>query len=104
MNKGIQYIQVAPCISLKFGGHESYTYHVDGTEQIVEGAIVRIPFGKRNVTGVIIKIGTHKPHYSTKQISKITDVVLTAQQLEFAHWISEHAHGGLGYTLRLFVL
>ncbi len=101
MNK---YVQVAPCIPLKFGGHESYTYHVGGIQEITEGAVVRIPFGKRNVTGVVVKTDVLKPRYPTKQITKATGAILTAQQLQFAQWMATSAHGGLGYTLRLFVL
>lgn len=101
MNK---YVQVAPCIPLTFGGHESYTYHIGGSEEMSEGAVVRIPFGKRNVAGVVVQTDVRKPRYLTKQITKATGAVLTLEQLQFAHWIAESAHGGLGYTLRLFVL
>lgn len=99
-----RYVQVAPCIPLKFGGHESYTYYIGGSEEVTEGTVVRIPFGKRNVTGVVVKTDVGKPRYPTKQITKTTGVILTAEQLQFAHWIAASAHGGLGYTLRLFVL
>ncbi len=95
-------MQVAPCIPLKFGGHESYTYYA--TQDIPKGTVVRIPFGKRSVSGVVVQAGVRKPRYPTKQISKITDAVLTAHQLAFAYRIAQHAHGGLGYTLRLFVV
>lgn len=98
----VQYVQVAPCIPLPFGGHESYTYYT--SQDVCEGVVVRIPFGKRSVVGVVVQTGVRRPRYPTKQISKITDAVLTSHQMQFADFIAQHAHGGLGYTLRLFVL
>ena len=98
----LNYVQVAPCIPLKFGGHESYTYYTN--QDIPEGTVVHIPFGKRSVMGVVVQTGVRKPRYPTKQISKIIDAVLTAHQLAFAHRIAQQAHGGLGYTLRMFIV
>jgi primosomal protein N' len=103
MSNNIQYVQVAPCIPLKVGGHESYTYHTEH-EAIPEGAIVRIPFGKRALKGVVIRTNVKKPRYPTKAITTVTAGALTKHQLEFAQWIATYAHGGLGYTLRLFTL
>lgn len=100
----LQYVQVAPCIPLKFGGHESYTYHIDQNKEVPEGAVVHTSFGKRNVTGVVLKTGIRKPRYPTKAIRNITTSVLTKHQMQFGQWIAEHAHGGIGYTLRLFVI
>lgn len=101
MNKGLHYVQVAPCIPLPTG-RQSYTYHTQ--EGLYEGTLVRIPFGKRNIDGVVVQTGVRKPKYPTKAITKITGTVLTPEQLQFGHWISYHMHGSLGYTLRLFIL
>lgn len=100
----IHYVQVAPCIPLQFGGKEFYTYHIDQDQVVPEGALVRIPFGKRSIQGVIVKIDIKKPRYPTKPIRTITRTVLTKEQMKFAHWIAKYAHGGLGYTLRLFAI
>lgn len=100
----IRYVQVVPCIPLQFGGKEFYTYHTDRDQRVSEGTLVRIPFGRRNIQGVVVRINIKKPRYPTKPIRMIPRTVLTKEQMKFAKWIAKHAHGGLGYTLRLFAI
>lgn len=105
-NSSTHYALIAPCVSMPKGGRESYTYHYDvqdinNTIQI--GRVVRIPFGKRTITGVVLDPSIRRPPYPTKAIGTVLGDVLTDQQIEYARWIADAAHGGLGYTLRLFV-
>lgn len=98
------YVLVAPCIPLPKGGHEAYTYHVEtGEDNLREGSVVRMPFGKRKILGVVLQSDIKRPRYPTKPIATVLDSVLTPSQLEYAKWISRTMHGGLGFTLRLFI-
>ena len=93
-------MQVAPCIPLGAGGKETYTYHA--YEAVPEGTFVTIPFGKQVVEGVVIVSNIRRPKYPTKAIIKHTGRHLTPLQIQFGKWLATAAHGGLGYTLRLF--
>jgi len=99
----VTYVLVAPCIPLFNSGHEAYTYHVPENVQIEENTVVRISFGKRKILGVVLQIGIRRPQYPTKVVTSILDTVLTSHQMQFAKEIAGLAHGGLGFTLRLFV-
>ncbi len=98
----LTYVLVAPCIPLPKGGHEAYTYHVEDAE-VAEGAVVRISFGKRKILGVVLQGSVRRPRYPTKPIATVLDIALTSSQMEYAKWIARIAHGGLGFTLRLFI-
>lgn len=99
----LTYVLVAPCIPLMGHGHEAYTYHVEMVDGLVVGSVVRISFGKRKILGVVLQVGVKRPRYPTKPVTKILDTVVTAQQMQFAKLLSEALHGGLGFTLRLFI-
>lgn len=98
----LTYVLVAPCIPLPKGGHEAYTYHLEGKHHVEEGSVVRISFGKRKITGVVLQASVRRPRYPTKPIDSVLETVLTSSQMKYAKWISGIAHGGLGFTLRLF--
>ncbi len=99
----LAYILVAPCVPLKRGGRETYTYYAEENADLVIGAVVRIPFGKRSLEGVVLQTGLKRPNYPTKPISSFRNIVLTPQQITYASWMSSVAKGGIGYTLRLFI-
>src|SRR5688572_2618502 len=99
---GLVYVNIAPCVPLCSHGREEYTYYTHADAEVVKGTVVRIPFGKRTITGVVTHVGGEKPRYPTKQIIKISPFALTSLQMNYAAWIAKVAHGGLGYTLRLF--
>lgn len=98
----LAYVLVAPCIPLPKGGHAAYTYHVENTE-VLEGTVVRMSFGKRKILGVVLQANVRRPRYPTKPIDGVLDIVLTPSQMEYAAWIARIAHGGIGFTLRLFI-
>lgn len=105
----LRYVLVAPCIPLMGHGHEAYTYHsetLDGRhvdDRLVVGSVVRVSFGKRKILGVVLQVDVRHPQYPTKPVTAILDSVITGEQMRFAKEIAVLAHGGLGFTLRLFV-
>lgn len=84
-------------------GHEAYTYHVEMADTIVVGSVVRVSFGKRKILGVVLQVDVRRPQYPTKPVTTILDSFLTSEQMQFAKEIAHVAHGGLGFTLRLFL-
>lgn len=95
---------MAPAVPLPAPGRQSFTYHVPaGAESIGLGSVVRIPFGKRRVTGIITRLHQKAPSFPTKLLQPAANLTLTRQQISFAKWISATLKGGLGYTLRLFL-
>ena len=102
-NSGVAYVEVAPCAPLGKRGRDTYTYFVFKDDDVGIGSVVKIPFGKRMIMGVVTVLDVQKPSYPTKQISSITGVALTALQIRYAQWIADMAHGGFGFTARLFL-
>lgn len=98
------YADVAPAIPLPVTGPQVYTYRVpDG---MVAGALVytqvTIPFGKRRVRGVVIRVHQERVPYPIKELALYAPWQLTAHQVAWGTWIHQTMGGGLGYTLRLF--
>ena len=102
-NKKVRYVAVAPCVPLGKRGQDSYTYYVPSEDEIDLGYVVKIPFGKRSIMGVVTALDLQRPSYPTKQIKTITGVQLTDAQMQFAQWLSDACHGGFGFTARLFL-
>lgn len=98
------YAEVAPAIPLPVTSAETYTYIVPQpiTDQVQPYMPVTIPFGRRTVLGVIMRLHQQSVPYRTKPLQLAAPIALTAQQVEFGQWLSQTMQGGLGYTLRLF--
>ena len=99
----VRYVEVAPCVPLGKRGQDSYTYFVSTEEKLFIGSVVKIPFGKRAIMGVVTVLDVQKPSYPTKQVKTITNVQLTDIQIKYAAWLADMAHGGFGFTARLFL-
>ncbi len=102
-NKKVRYVAVAPCVPLGKRGQDSYTYYVSSEDDVRIGQVVKIPFGKRSIMGVVTALDLQRPSYPTKQIKTITAVQLTESQMRLAEWIADACHGGFGFTARLFL-
>ncbi len=98
-----RYAEVAPAVPLAAGGRQAYTYKIPARAGTIElYSQVRVWFGKRRVTGVVVGFSQDKPPGTIKEIINVGQDKLTKEQAALAHWIAEVAHGGLGFTLRLF--
>lgn len=96
------YADVAPAVPLSPQVRQVYTYRLP-TPLTEPYAPVRIPFGSRRVRGVIMRLHDTSPRYALKSLTLIPGNPLTEKQIAFAHWIAKVTHGGLGFTLRLFL-
>lgn len=95
----MNYYEIAPTIPLH-GNRQTYTYR--SKESVAVGVVVRVPFGKRTLTGIVVSKAS-KPPYPTKDISKTYTSTLTHSQLAFGARIAGMCGGGLGFTLKLFL-
>jgi len=102
--KGEKFAEVAPALPLSPTSNQTYTYRLARNTQtaITKFSTVTIPFGKRQIPGVVTKLHGITPKYPTKTITHLNPAVLTPPQVAFAKWISSTMQGGFGYTLRLF--
>ncbi|MFH1354294.1 MAG: hypothetical protein ABIH36_03310 [bacterium] len=104
MSKVARFAEVAPAIPLPPTGPQTYTYKLSAKQQskINPYARVTVPFGHRTVSGVVIRLHSRPALYRTKSIIAVFPAALTSRQVQFARWMAQVSHGGLGYTLRLF--
>jgi len=70
--------------------HYSVPLHL--AQDLSPGHLVWVPFGKRQLAGVVFALSDSSPVEETKDILDIVDPrpVLTPYQLDLARWISEH--------------
>jgi len=71
-----------------------FTYSIPENlkDEINIGARVAAPFGKRNITGIVVEYAGSTPLLKVKSIIKILDTVplLNSEMLEFCRWISTY--------------
>jgi len=96
-------VTVAPDVPLTPGQLQTYTYRVpDGQDRPPAGTRVVVPFGPRSSSGTVIGVPRRLPSYRVRELKRIISSRLTAGQIAAARRIAAAAHGGLGYTIRLF--
>lgn len=83
-------------------GRQVFSYRVPAGEKVKLGQAADIPFGKRHVRGVVLRVKNRSSFQNLKYLTPIPSC-LTPHQIKFAQWIAQTVHGGLGYTLRLFL-
>lgn len=100
-----RYAEVAPAVPMPGSGKQTYTYSVPVLLRQSLGLFsqVAISLGKRTVKGFVVELHNRKLPFATKALRASQGVQLTAYQVDFARWMAATMHGGLGYTLRLFV-
>lgn len=86
-------------------GKQTYAYSVPVSLRQSLGLFsqVAISLGKRTVKGFVVELHSRKIPFATKALRASQGAQLTAYQMDFARWMAATMHGGLGYTLRLFI-
>lgn len=97
-----RYAEVAPDIPLLPTARQVFTYAVPTNVDVQPHTQVVIPFGPREVTGVVITLHERPTPYRAKPLATSLPWQLTSEQFAFAEWLCATAQGGLGFTLRLF--
>ncbi len=64
---------------------------------IQPGSLVAVPYGKKEIRGVVIKLHDTAPEFATKPISELIyeSPVLTPELIETATWMAEYYHESL---------
>ncbi len=97
-------IEVVPLIPLPLLREPFFTYEYPGL--IATGSLVRIPFGKRNIRGVVSKADEMRRPlpFKTRPVSAIiANHFLTPIQIELARYIGESYFTPLGIVLKHFL-
>ena len=84
---------------------ELFTYRIPDviSKDIRRGALVIVPFGKKNrYTGIVFKLHNDKPDLSTvKEIKGLagTDIYISEEQLNLWQWVNEYYYCSLGEVM-----
>lgn len=72
---------------------------------VVPGSPVIISFGKKIITGIVIKFRNEKPNVTIKQILDVIDYepIVTQNDISLSEWISEYYNTPIGETIKLFL-
>lgn len=92
--------------SFSKSGFFSYSVPDELISKIKIGTIVRIPFGKRKIRGVVdnIQQNAQKTKFQIKNIdSIIEDYYLPQSYIKIIHWVSEYYLCSLGEALEMFL-
>ncbi|GAB4243038.1 MAG: hypothetical protein Kow00129_01900 [Thermoleophilia bacterium] len=99
-------MRVAPLLRLRGLGVQAYDYGVPpGWPQVEIGEVVRIPFARRTVTGVVVGLGASGEVAPEKLATLIerTEARLSPELLKLATFLAEHYLAPLGACLRAVV-
>lgn len=87
---------------------QPYDYAVPATMTLVVGDIVRIPFGKREVNGVVwpssdVQAGSGKKLKLKAVLHRYDVPALSTQHIEFVEWTARYTLSDLGSVLKLML-
>ena len=95
------YYQIIPLVKISLNKNPYFTYKSE--EELPSGTLVLIPFGRKNVKGIVLQ-KVNKPSFRTKAILKIkTSGLVNSRQLALAEKISNYYYSPLGVVLKFFV-
>ncbi|MBM3755114.1 MAG: primosomal protein N' [Acidobacteria bacterium] len=91
-------------VSLPVPLDQAFTYALPQTlhHRVKVGARVVVPFGKRTITGVVVKLHNNPPQSKTRAVEKLLDEepVFDTALLKLAAWIASYYCAPLGEVLR----
>ncbi len=97
--------EIAPLMSLPLSRSPLFSYQ--SSEEIALGSLVKIPFGKQFLDGVVFAskpLRMRTPHWMKSPKHVIHPALLTPQQLALAENISHDTYTPLGIVLKHFVV
>lgn len=84
-----------------------FTYSIPESlrQAVKRGSIVLVPFGRKNVNGVVTAFESAIPSFKTKQILDVVDTFssLNDDQVRLAEWIADYYAAPIGETMKLFL-
>jgi len=99
--------EIIPAVNIPYSQLQIYTYLIPSSlkGKVKLGQLVKIPFRRREIKGVIIKMhsrGVENSKIKLLPISSLDDsmIVLSEAQIKLAEFISEHYHTSLGLVIK----
>ncbi len=82
--------------------HQLFTYSAPSTAEVAPGQRVVVPFGKRELIGIVVKTHDVAPVHSERDMIELVDrePAISEHMLAFATWMSTYYLASLGETLR----
>ena len=86
-------------------GKPTFTYEVPAGLSIRTGHLVRVPFGSRQLSGVVVALADAPPEFATKPLAALLEAepVLTPPQIALARWIADFYRAPLAQAIRLLL-
>ncbi len=82
---------------------ESFTYQVPKDLKVEPGQIVRVPFRKQKLAGIVLHLHEKMPSYPTKPLESALPIVLAPWQMELAAWMSEYYKCAFSKVIDFFI-
>lgn len=98
-------LEIAPLMSLPLSRSPLYSYQ--SSEEIALGSLVKIPFGKQFLDGIVFAskpLRMRTPHWMKSPTQVIHPALLTPQQMALSENISHVTYTPLGIVLKHFVV
>jgi primosomal protein N' (replication factor Y) len=106
MNKKGHLISVVPILKIPLSRDQFFYY--SHNEKIPPGSIVKIPFGKRRIQGVVLESKSDFARLGNIELKKIIEVedesFLTKKQLKLARFVSSYYIISLGIVMKSFLV
>ena len=83
-------------------GAHTYTYLVPEGEEVAPGQAVRVPFGKQELSGVVLRLDA-APLQRARPLSSASDTSLLPHQLALAQWLAAYYAAPIKDTVALFL-
>lgn len=85
----------------------TFHYHIPAEllDQIAPGHLITVPFGERQVQGIVLSLDEHSPVPETRPILNLIDPypVLTGAQIALARWLQKEYAAALGDCINLMI-
>src|SRR6186713_252200 len=90
-------------VSLPLPLKEAFDYSIPEGMELRPGMRVSVPFGRRNMTGVVVALAATTHLEKTKPITAVLDPepLISETMLKFTQWIAEYYLAGWGEVLPL---
>ncbi|MGH2364100.1 MAG: replication restart helicase PriA, partial [Chloroflexota bacterium] len=97
----VRYVEVVVDTVVQRGAH-TYTYLVPEGQEVAPGQAVRVPFGKQELSGVVLRLDA-APLPQARQLTSASDTSLLPHQLALAQWLAARYAAPIKDTVALFL-
>lgn len=99
-----QVANIIPATQIPLNKPQYFSYSIPEKleKDIRPGVEVKIPLGKKKISGVVFNTTNKIPKFKLKNILEVVDIipVITNDQIKLAQWISEYYYTSLGIVIK----